>query len=82
MRMTIIKNDTYVAIDGVGYIGIDMSNLPEDFHALQWYETLGNLELIDPITRVMKNETIYSLDPYATQISGWQQKNAEANQNG
>jgi hypothetical protein len=77
MRMTIVKSDTFVAIDGLGFNGIDMSNLSSDFHALQWYETFGNLELIDPVTRVMRNETVDNLAPYDPQISGWNAKKAE-----
>ena len=35
MHLTIIKQDNQVGVDGVFYF-VDCSELPENFHALQW----------------------------------------------
>lgn len=46
MRLTVIPVDGAVYIDGVSYAGLDLSScgIPENVHALQWYETFGELE--------------------------------------
>lgn len=35
MRLTIIKSDNVVGVDGL-FVPVDCSGLPEHFHALQW----------------------------------------------
>ena len=44
MQITIIKDDEAVYEDGVAVIGVDLSDLPADFHALQWDENVGHIE--------------------------------------
>ena len=44
MRLTIIPTDGAVYIDGAAYSGLDLSFIPTDVHALQWYDTYGELE--------------------------------------
>jgi hypothetical protein len=44
MRLTIIPADGAVYIDGATYSGLDLSFIPTDVHALQWYDTYGELE--------------------------------------
>jgi len=46
-RYTVIKADTTIYKDGQAIFGCDMSGLPEDFHALQWYGTNGHVEYSD-----------------------------------
>tara|TARA_R100000781_G_scaffold2220_2_gene3638 strand:+ start:1693 stop:1956 length:264 start_codon:yes stop_codon:yes gene_type:complete len=41
---TVIKADKAIYKDGVSIAGCDMSELPEDFHALQWDGTNGHIE--------------------------------------
>jgi len=43
MRVTIIKDDNRVIVDGESH-AVDCSDLPADFHALQWVETHGEVE--------------------------------------
>lgn len=80
MRVTIIKPDGMVAVDGRSFTAIDMSSLPDDVHALQWYDTYGELELRDPVTGRMKNIEISSLDAFAIVLAAWEQRRAEADQ--
>lgn len=47
MRLSIISIDGTVCIDGVCYIGLDLSWIPVDVHAVQWYGTYGEVEFID-----------------------------------
>jgi hypothetical protein len=46
MRLTIIPVDGAVYVDNVAYTSLDLStcNIPSDVHALQWYDTYGELE--------------------------------------
>jgi hypothetical protein len=43
MRITIIKDDNTVGIDGEFHT-VDCSTLPADFHALQWSGVRGEVE--------------------------------------
>lgn len=47
MRLSIISIDGTVCIDGVCYLGLDLSWIPVDVHAVQWYNTYGEVEFID-----------------------------------
>ena len=44
MNITIIKDDQAVYEDGVAVMGVDLSDLPTDFHALQWDGNVGHIE--------------------------------------
>lgn len=47
MRLIIITDDRLVAIDGEFVNGVDMNSMPEDIHAVQWYEDHGEIEFRD-----------------------------------
>ncbi len=76
MRVTIIKDDNAVVVDGEHRI-VDCSTLPEDFHALQWNGTSGEIEY-----RVARcahcgarskkgSEFIVDLGPYVSYVAAW-----------
>jgi hypothetical protein len=44
MRAIIIPDDLLVSINGEFVDGVDMSSMPADIHAVQWYETYGEIE--------------------------------------
>ena len=44
MKLTIIPIDGAVYKDGISYSGLDLSAVPVNVHALQWYETEGEIE--------------------------------------
>lgn len=71
MRLSIIKEDGTVCIDGECITKLDLSFLPSDFHALQWYDTHGDLETRDPITMAPANTLIYSIAEYQPAIDAW-----------
>ena len=83
MRVTIIPSDHFVGVDGIGFDGIDMSSVPTEIHAVQWYDTWGEVEYEnisapteeDP-NRIIKpqNEIISDLSPYQSVIDLWQEK--------
>jgi hypothetical protein len=78
MRATIIPIDTFCSVDGVGFDSVDMSSIPANLHAMQWYGTWGEEEYRNPVTREMgANVRITSLDRYeAVFDSYWQIRNA------
>ena len=49
MRITIIPSDKTIGIDGDFLLSIqqDMSWVPENIHAVQWYDTWGEVEYTD-----------------------------------
>jgi predicted metal-dependent hydrolase len=49
MRVTIIPEDKFISIDGKGLLNIqhDFSWIPQNVHAVQWYDTWGEVEYND-----------------------------------
>ncbi len=45
-KITVVKEDTIIIKNGKGIAGCDMSGLPEDFWALQWYGSNGEIEYV------------------------------------
>jgi hypothetical protein len=76
MRLTIIKDDSTVIIDGV-YYEVDVSALPSGLHALQWYETRGEIEWKDENGKMTRNEEISSITDYQWIIDAWNVKKEE-----
>ena len=73
MRVTIIPIDGSVAIDGVGFGGLDLSFIDVSVHAVQWYDTHGEIEVKDPVTgRMVANEVITSIDAFQPALDVWQ----------
>lgn len=80
MRVTILPRDGLVAIDGISFEKLDLSFIPSEVHALQWYETFGEIEYKDERGCMVRNEEISSLDQFqyfdqAYQL--WQEAKAE-----
>lgn len=44
MRLAIIINDNAVYIDNTSYFNLDLSFLPTNVSAFQWYDTYGEIE--------------------------------------
>ena len=76
MRLTIIKDDSRVIINGINY-EIDISALPVGIHAIQWYETQGEIEWKDERGRMVRNEEISSITDYQWIIDAWNLKHVE-----
>jgi hypothetical protein len=69
MRLTIIPVDGAVYVDGVSYSDLDLSFVPANVHALQWYDTYGELEFkrsfVDGQIVHPANQTINELPEWA-----------------
>jgi hypothetical protein len=83
MRLTIIKSDNLVLVEEQPNV-IDCSDLPEEFHALQWYGAWGEVEFETDFNPVDENgnptnagpfkkpnERITDLAPYQKYIDAW-----------
>lgn len=81
MRLTIISGDNFVSKDGKGYLPLDVSYIPAEVHALQWYETHGEIEYRNtgPYTKPA-NEYITVLPDWAnTAVTKWEEAEAAEN---
>lgn len=65
MRVTIIRDDNLIIIDG-RQINVDLSDMPSDLHALQWYGDHGEIE-----RQGMMNQPISSLADFMVWITRW-----------
>ena len=66
MRLTIIPIDGAVYKNEISFSGLDLSFIPANIHALQWYETEGEIEFINnPDKTKPQNQTITSLPEWA-----------------
>jgi hypothetical protein len=72
MRISVIKLDNTVTIDGESIKNIDLSALDDDIHAIQWYDTEGEIERVDSRGRIIANEEITSFDDYQWIVDAWQ----------
>lgn len=83
MRATIVKDDDTVIVDGERHM-VDCSNLPADFHALQWDGTRGEIEY--RVTRCdhcgaqskKGNVLVSDLAPYQPYVDAWRAAKAIA----
>lgn len=79
MKLTIIKSDGMVAIDGQPYFDLDLSAIPDNVHAVQWSGEVGEVEHKDPATgKMTANEEITSLDQFQVAIDAWTTADAAA----
>jgi hypothetical protein len=72
MRVTIIPADGFVSVDGEGYGELDLSFMASDVHAVQWYDTEGEIERQDNRGRIVANEQITDMTPYQPALDAWQ----------
>jgi hypothetical protein len=73
MRLTIVRDDGRVNIDGISFSGLDLTFIDAAIHAVQWYDTHGEVEIKDPTTgRMLVNELITSIETFQPAIALWQ----------
>ena len=78
MRVTIIPTDGYVSVDGEGFDKLDLSSISANVHAIQWFDTEGEVEIKDSRGRITQNQPIDSIAPYQAAIDAWQIAKDEA----
>lgn len=77
MNITIIPIDRTVSIDGLTFNGIDLSFIPSNQHAIQWYNNVGEVEIKDDNGRIVENQKIETFDFYQPAIDSWNIKKQE-----
>lgn len=70
MRVTIVAEDNMVVVGGVGR-RVDLSWLEEDVHAVQWYDTAGEVEYKTINSKRKMNVGILSFGPYQRAVDQW-----------
>jgi hypothetical protein len=78
MRLTIVPSDGAVIIDKFGISGLDLSFMPSNVHAVQWYDTFGEVETVNEYGKPVANVPITELDANHLQaVSLWETAKAE-----
>lgn len=83
MKLTAIKSDNFVAIDGEGYNGIDLSALNSEqmfgssVRAIQWYDTFGDVEFANAQGHSTGNVRIDSFDHFWWIVDAYNARKAE-----
>lgn len=76
MRVTIVKPDNYVAVDG-HVLAVDCSSLPEDVHAIVWEGDRGFIQFVSAgPTNTKPNEPLKSFAPYRAFVRDWAEARA------
>jgi len=82
MKVTIIPEDGAVSVDGIGFGNLDLSSLDPSLHAVQWYDTYGEVEFkgvfADGKTTKPENHFITSFAEYEPVLALWQAAAAAA----
>ena len=72
MKVTIIPSDTYCAVDGVGYEGVDMSTVSPTVHAVQFNAGSGWIEFVTLENGTQpQNQPIDNLDQFEAVLASW-----------
>lgn len=75
MRLTISDQENnlmQVTIDGLSYNELNGTQLAENIHAVQWYDTHGEVEYKDPATgKMTHNVEIDSIADFQFAIDAW-----------
>lgn len=79
MRLIIVPISGTVSKDGISYNDLDLSFMPSNVHAVQWYDTFGEIEIKDVITnKMIANEPITDITIYNDAITLWEEANTKA----
>ena len=74
MKVTIIPDDKYVSVDGIGYSDLTFSIDPS-ISAVQWYGAEGEIEFKEVNKNKPSNEVITSIDQFNSAYLAWEQQN-------
>jgi hypothetical protein len=71
MRLTIINDDGAVYKDNLCFLKLNLLSIPDNVHALQWYENYGHIEYKSD---TQHNENITELPSWANDcLAKWQE---------
>ena len=72
--ITILKADGKVLVDGVVEGSIDMSDLPSNVHAVQWFGSAGEIEYVAVNGVKPANTPLDIFDDYSQFVTRWQHR--------
>ena len=72
MKVTIIPDDKFVSVDGVGY-NVSMASVPSIIHAVQWDGASGWIEYKDGAAGKPGNKEIDSIDEFEPVLALWKE---------
>ena len=80
MKLSIIPSDGTVCKDGVCHIKLNLEGIPSNVHALQWYDSYGEIEFPSVFdgTKITKqqNKIITELPSWANStLDKWEEAN-------
>lgn len=79
MRLIIVPISGTVSKNGISYNNLDLSFMPSNVHAVQWYDTFGEIEVKDVITnKMIANEPITDITIFNDAITLWEEANTKA----
>jgi uncharacterized protein YprB with RNaseH-like and TPR domain len=70
MRLSIIISDGTVVKDGVALTGLDLSFVDTSIHALQWYDTYGEIEY-KTFFDVETTQIVHPQNTVITELPSW-----------
>lgn len=72
MKITIIREDQAVYVDGVSFASLDLSFMDQTIHAVQWKDTKGWIEYVDTDDGTkLANEPIEDFAPFQSALDAW-----------
>jgi hypothetical protein len=77
MRASIVRPDNTVVVDDLTVFNVDLSSIPSNVHAIQWYDTHGEVELVDNQGRHTQNVAITDFSPYQQYVDTARRMKAE-----
>ena len=76
MKFVLVKPDNVVCVDGVCQQGVDLSSLPADVHAIQWFGDHGEIEFVDATKQHARIEHFTDMSPYTKYLNEYTVKKA------
>ena len=79
MKITVIRDDGTVIKDGTAILGLDMSSIATNIHAIQWDGAVGEIEFKPNADGEVKTEVISDMGIVSQALALWEEKHAELN---
>ena len=79
MRITVIRDDGTVIKDGTAILGLDMSSIATNIHAIQWNGDVGEIEYKPNTDGEVKLSATSDISIIAEVVALWGEKYAELN---
>ncbi len=73
MRITVVVENGFVAVDGRGFSNLELPSLGQTIRAVQWFGPYGDIEHHDPVTKsIVRNEHFEDASILDACVTVWQ----------